>query len=203
MSVNRSRLHPPEDHNRAVAERNLEAILDAAERLVEGGSPATISAVATEAGLSRVTVYAHFATRQQLLQAVGERAAHQVSAALDEAALDEGSAMEALERGLGLAWQFLDRHQAMVQATGHDLHTEARRGLHNPVLGRLERLIERGRRQGDFRTDLPAQWLLAGFYALIHAAADEVNAGRLDAASAHGTLWATVRDLFAGPNRPS
>lgn len=50
----------PKNHNRAVAERNLESILDAAERLVERGIQATISAVAAEAGLSGVTVYATF-----------------------------------------------------------------------------------------------------------------------------------------------
>ncbi len=189
---------PPKD-NRAVAQHNLEAILDAVERLLERGAQTTISAVAAEAGLSRVTVYAHFGTREQLLEAVGRRAAQHVSAALDVAALDEGSAMDALDRGLALAWQFLDHHRAMAQATGSHLSADARRGLHETVLDRVGRLIERGRRQGDFRTDLPAEWLLASLYALIHAAADEVHAGRLEPSAAHDMLRATVHDVFLRP----
>jgi TetR/AcrR family transcriptional repressor of mexCD-oprJ operon len=62
------------------------------------------------------------------------------------------------------------------------------------------RLVERGRREGAFRTDVPGEWLLACSYALVHAAADEVRAGRLDAASAPGVLSVSLRDLFV--NRP-
>lgn len=185
------------DHNRAVAQRNLAAILDTAERLLEQGAQTTISAVAAEAGLSRVTVYAHFRTREQLLAAVAKRAAENVTAALDAAALDEGSAWDALDRGLALAWQFLDHHRAMVQATGRHVGADARRSFHETVLDRVRRLIEGGRRQGHFRTDMPAEWLLASFYALIHAAADEVHAGRLEPSVAHDVLRATLHDVFS------
>lgn len=37
---------------------------------------------------------------------------------------------------------------------------------------------------------------MAGFYALIHTATDEVRAGRLDPAGAPEVLGATLRDLF-------
>ncbi len=48
------------DHRRATAERNVQAILDSAEQLLERREPVSIAAVATHAGVSRVTVYAHF-----------------------------------------------------------------------------------------------------------------------------------------------
>ncbi len=47
-----------------------------------------------------------------------------------------------------------------------------------------------------FRTDLPAGWLVASCFALIHGCADEVRAGRLDPASALAVLTTTIRDLF-------
>jgi TetR/AcrR family transcriptional regulator, mexCD-oprJ operon repressor len=71
---------PATDHRRAIAERNVEAILDAAEQLLERRSQATIAAVAKEAGVSRVTVYAHFATREKLLEAIVERAVERATA---------------------------------------------------------------------------------------------------------------------------
>jgi len=55
------------DHRRAVAERNVEAILDAAEALLEEAAQTSFAAVATRAGVSRPTVYAHYATREALL----------------------------------------------------------------------------------------------------------------------------------------
>jgi AcrR family transcriptional regulator len=48
------------DYQRAIAERNVEAILDAVEDLLERRAQASVSAVAALAGVSRVTVYAHF-----------------------------------------------------------------------------------------------------------------------------------------------
>jgi AcrR family transcriptional regulator len=55
----RSRVpEPTPDHRRAIAERNVEAILDAAEELLEERGEATIATVAAEAGISGVTVYA-------------------------------------------------------------------------------------------------------------------------------------------------
>src|SRR4051794_41881458 len=62
------------DHRRATAERNVEKILDAAAGLLARGAAASTSAVAAAAGVSRVTVYSHFATREALLEAGAERA---------------------------------------------------------------------------------------------------------------------------------
>jgi hypothetical protein len=61
----------------------------------------------------------------------------------------------------------------------------------------LRRLIERGRADGSFRTDVPAGWLLSSFFALAHAARDDVAAGRLDPQAALAALLATVPGVFA------
>ena len=61
----------------------------------------------------------------------------------------------------------------------------------------IRKLVDRGRREGAFRTDVPAEWLVTSFLALIHAAAEEVRAG-LDSTAALEALSLTVCDLFAG-----
>ncbi len=108
---------PPKDHRQAVAERNVEAILEAAERLLERRTQATISAVAAQARFSRVTVYTHFPTREQLLEAVAERTIRTTTLALDAAGHDEGSAADALDRALAVGWRALGRYDAIAQAT--------------------------------------------------------------------------------------
>jgi len=44
------------DHQRAIAQRNVDAILDAAEDLLARRAHTTMSAVAKQAGVSRVTL---------------------------------------------------------------------------------------------------------------------------------------------------
>ena len=60
-------------YQREVASRNVEAILDAAEELLQSQRHANISAVAAQAGVSRVTVYAHFPAWAAILEAAVER----------------------------------------------------------------------------------------------------------------------------------
>ena len=143
----------------ATAERNLAAILDATERLLARHAPATISAVASEAGLSRPTVYAHFATLEALLEAVVERAVGRASAALAAAEPDAGPPLEALDRVIEVAWRELERHKSTSRAAAEQLGPEAMRRSHDTARCPIRKLIDRGRRAGDFRTDVtPTGW---------------------------------------------
>jgi AcrR family transcriptional regulator len=192
---------PSTDHRRATAERNVEAILDAAEGLLARRAQASISAVAKEAGVSRVTVYSHFPTREELLEAVVARVTRAATASIEEARPAEGNPTEALERVITVAWEELERREAIRQATAEELSPEAVWRAHQSVVQSMRRLIERGRRQGAFRTDLPVQWLLVSVLALMHAAADEVREGRLKPGAAKAAVRTTIVELFTGPGR--
>jgi TetR/AcrR family transcriptional regulator, mexCD-oprJ operon repressor len=189
---------PTRDHRRAVAERNVGAILGAAERLLERGAEASIAAVAAEAGVSRVTVYAHFPTRERLLEAVVERSVQTAGAAMDAARPDHGPAIDALDRLLAAGWGMLARHDAIARTAATQLSSDVLRDLHHSILSRVRRLAERGREDGSFREDVPIDWLVACVYALIHAAADEVRAGRMDPDAALEVLRTTMREVFVG-----
>jgi hypothetical protein len=67
----------------------------------------------------------------------------------------------------------------------------------------LAALVRRGQAGGAFRSDLPASWLLASFFALMHAYRDEVRAGRLRGEDAVATLQATLRGVFQTDSAPS
>lgn len=187
------------DHRKATAERNVEAILDATEALLERGASASTTAVAAEAGVSRVTVYAHFPTRQSLLEGATRRAVQRFRHALASVALEDGDPADALDRLIALAWSEHHRYEAVAKAVFEELGAtqiaRAHDSLHDPITA----LIERGRAEGAFRTDLPSAWLLSSYFALVHACGEEVRAGRLDADDAVPILQATLGDLFAGP----
>jgi len=191
------------DHRRATAERNVEAILDAAEALLRRRAQPSIAAVAKEAGVSRVTVYSHFATREALVEAVVARVTRAATASIEEARPSEGEPMEALERVLTVAWAELERQEAIRQAASEDLSAEAVWRAHQSAARAVRRLIERGRRSGAFRADLPVQWMLVSVLSLLHAAADEVREGRLQAKTAESAVKKTVLELFAGSAQAS
>ncbi|HUY44318.1 MAG TPA: TetR/AcrR family transcriptional regulator [Streptosporangiaceae bacterium] len=190
---------PATDHRRATAERNVRAILDAVEDLLGRRSQVSISAVAAQAGVSRVTVYSHFPTTEALLEAVVRRAVGRTATALEAAQPDSGPPPEALERLLAAGWRELDRNSAMAAAAATQLSPAALTRSHEAAHQRVLELVNRGRADGSFRADLPADWLVASIFALIHACADEARAGRLDADSALAVLTATIRDLITAP----
>ena len=189
------------DYQRAIAERNVTAMLDAVEDLLERRAPTSISAVAAQAGVSRVTVYAHFPTWEKLLEAAVERAVRQTMAALQAAHPDQGPPVQALERMLAAAWRHLARYGAMAQAVAEQLSPEAVTRTHQAAHRTIGALLQRGQADGSFRTDVPAGWLITACITLIHACAEEVRAGRIDPGDAPRVLTATVRDIFTGSRR--
>ncbi len=186
----------PTDHRRAIAARNVEAILDGVEALLERRQQPSIAAVATEAGVSRPTVYAHFPTREEMLEAVVERAVQRAAVALQSAAPQRGSPVEALDRIVTVAWRELDRNSAIAAAV--QLDPAALKRTHDAAKRYVHDLVERGQADGSFRSDLSTEWLVTSFFALMHAAGDEVRAGRMDASAALDALVPTVRSVFDG-----
>jgi AcrR family transcriptional regulator len=187
----------PTDHRRAAAERSIEAILDAAERLLAGGSDASTSAVAAAAGVSRVTLYSHFPTRPELLAAVAERVIRRGAEAIAAADPASGDPVEALDRLIEAAWGKLDRSLPLFAAGRAELSADALRRAHGQLDAPILALIKRGRRAGSFRKDLPVSWQLATYYSLMHAAADEVNANRLSTRDALTALKRTIGAALA------
>jgi len=187
---------PATDHRRAIAERNAEAIVAAAEQMMSEGEPITVSAVAARAGVSRVTFYAHFPGLPELVAAVVRRALDATKAIVAGARPDEGPALEAFARLIDAGWGQLERFGGVADAADQHVPAGELRDSHEAILGAVRALVERGRADGDIRDDLPVEWLVTTFYALLHAAADDVRAGRLDAEAAPAVLRTTIVDLL-------
>lgn len=181
---------PP--RRRADAQRNVNTIIVATRDLLRRGVLPSMSDVATAAGIGRVTLYSHFASREALLDAVVRQAMVETDRALSELALDDDEPEVALARLVRTSWPILDRHRTVRTVAQAELGTEALRTQHDQVVHHVERLITRGQDAGVFRTDMTVPWLVAVFYATLHAAADEVSAARLDSQAAPDVLVATL-----------
>jgi hypothetical protein len=85
----------------------------------------------------------------------------------------------------------LGRYHALVPANTR-LGPERLRALHEPVLGQIAPIIERGRASGPFDDAVPLHWQLTVVLELVHAASREASAGRLPADVAERALLANV-----------
>ncbi|WP_433891018.1 TetR/AcrR family transcriptional regulator [Streptomyces sp. CA-111067] len=175
---------------RADAERSRGAVLDAAVRCFAERPDAGLAAVAEAAGVTRQTVYAHFASREALVAAVADRLTAEATGAMDAAGLDQGSAPAALLRLIDIGWRLAAHYPVLSQVTAGELPGDT--GRHESVSVRLVRLVRRGQRDGDFDPALDPVWAAAAVIALSHTASTEAAAGRMSSPDARASLSTAV-----------
>ena len=183
---------PAPKRRRADADRSVAAILDAALEALASDPDSSMSEIARRAGVVRGTVYVHFPTRTALLDAVMEHAVTQVVEAMRGAEPRHGEPVEALERMLRGTWRQLAQFHGLLALNTARLSAEELHRRHVPMLDQLEPLIERGQKQGVFRSDLPVTWHLAVLRAIVHAASHEVQGGRLPESEAEAAMLSTA-----------
>ena len=89
---------------RADALRNIDAILEAAHRCLGDDPDASMGDIAKAAGVGRVTLYGHFGSRAELVEAVVQRALATFDSAMSSLDLD-GDPRQALARLVASSWQ--------------------------------------------------------------------------------------------------
>jgi AcrR family transcriptional regulator len=180
---------------RADARRNVEAILAAATSRLAADPSASVGDIAAAAGVGRMTLYGHFRTRSELVDAVLQRVVDESNEVL-RATDTSGDPAAALARLVTESWQLVHRFANVLLAAQQELPAERIHGGHDRILRRVQTLVERGQRAGAFRTDLPKTWLVNLAMRLMHGAAEDVAAGRMKSADAPrivaGTLFAAL-----------
>ncbi|GIJ63306.1 TetR/AcrR family transcriptional regulator [Virgisporangium aurantiacum] len=183
---------------RADAQRSVDAILDAAIACLVEDPNANTADIAARAGVGRVTLYGHFPSRTELVDAAFGRIvtrAEEHLATIDLA----GEPRQALADLIASSWEVVFQHRALLAAAQGTMPAERIRRHHEQPLTRVRSLIERGRHDGVFRTDQPVDWLVTVFYTVLHGAAGEIGAGRLDQAEAAGLITATLLAAYSPP----
>ncbi|MGP3977777.1 TetR/AcrR family transcriptional regulator [Streptomyces sp. 8N114] len=184
-------------NRRADARRSRASILDAAIQLLNERPDAGVGAVATAAGVTRQTVYAHFPSREQLLTAVLDRLTERTVTAMAAADPDSGPAAEALLRLLDASEEATREYPALLRLLGAlPVGSQEDAERHLPVADLLGRVVRRGQASGEFDDRLPADWLVTATIALAHAASGETESGRLSRQQARKALHASLLRLL-------
>lgn len=187
---------PPDRIKRADALRNIEAIVEAATRLLAVKPDASINDIAKAAEVGRVTLYGHFDSRAALVREVAARAIAQTDSALAQLDLD-GDPRDALGRLLEATWHLTHRFGAVVVAASQALPPEQMRRAHDEPAARVRGLLERGRSAGEFRSDVPIDWQISVIQAILHGASAAVHRGEITAVDAPSLVRDTVLAALA------
>src|SRR5690625_815739 len=189
-------------NQRADAQRNRAKILAATVTAIRKNSDASVADIAAEAGVGRMTLYGHFKTRLELIEAALVQSLERGEEVLREVPLD-GDPIAAFQRLIASSWMLVDHSLALLAAAQRELPAARIRQMHEKAEARMRRLLERGQREGTFRADLPVTWLLTTTHVVINGAAEEVRAGRLDPDDAPWFIDAILLPAFTTAAQPA
>jgi len=154
--------------------------------------------IAAQAGLGRVTLYGHFSSRQELIEAALVRTITRSEAELSRVDLS-GDPVEALKRLVDHSWRIVHDFHLLLGVAESALSNDQIRAHHGKPLARVQDLIERGQKENRMRRDVTAEWLTACMMAILHEAAAQVRAGRMtDAEAAHAASAAVIAVVTPG-----
>lgn len=164
---------------RADARQNAEKIVQAAITCLGRSPEASMNDIAKEAGVGRVTLYAHFASREVLVETAMIRLLSQGDEVLEGVDLT-GDPREGLRALMESGWLLITQATSVLQAAHSALPAGRVQELHAKPERRVHNLIRRGQSEGIFRADIPADLLASALHHILHGAATDVATGRLD-----------------------
>ena len=180
---------------RSDAERSEEALVASTIKHILADGDVNISAVARDAGVSRVTLYTHFPTKEDLVEAALHSTVERTERLL-AAIPDEGPATEVITRILRTSWQQVHENTNLHAVAQAVLPPERIQMSHGALHSLLSALLVRGQAEGDVRTDLSRAWMISVAFAMVHLAAEQARDGMTEPEVIGETLVETVLSIL-------
>lgn len=163
---------------RADARQNAEKIVQAAVTCLGRNAEASMNDIAQEAGVGRVTLYAHFPSREALVEAALIRLLAQGDEVLEAIDLT-GDPRDVLRALMESGWLLIAQAASILHAAQASLPPGRVQELHAKPEQRVHDLIRRGQAEGVFRADISPDLLASVLHHVLHGAAGDVATGRL------------------------
>lgn len=161
---------------RADAYRNRDAIIEASLGVLGSNPHASVADVAAAAGISRSTLYAHLPSRRALVEAAFRRAISLLDRDLTN--LDPAlGPRDSLDRLVGASSWVLGSLPSIMSAAEQEVDHAQLRRMRTGSLAGIQRILEKGRSEGVFRTDQDVRWQAQCVLAVTQAGALRVKSG--------------------------
>ncbi|MCU1479205.1 MAG: putative TetR-family transcriptional regulator [Subtercola sp.] len=151
-----STLTPSKQPRRDAAENRI-AILESARLLLNRDPEASLEAIAAGAGLSRRSIYGHFATRDELIGEIQTLGGQRVTAAL--AHIDHSDTRVAIALIGARLWSEVENVRVMAQLAVRGPQRQTFADALRPVREKLLSIVDRGIAARELRTDVAAETL--------------------------------------------
>jgi AcrR family transcriptional regulator len=160
----------------SVQARTRAAILDATACALAVNRTATLPEIATVAGVGRTTLHRYFADRETLIYEATVDSIRVLTETGDEAATEDGPAIEAMRRFITAAVSVGER---LVFLFGDPAVLRDIPPAQCPNEELLINLIKRGQDEGVFDPDLNPTWIRHALYGLVLQGCEQAMAGVL------------------------
>lgn len=174
MTMDRQKKAKPQ---RRHARANRAAIVEAAIVALAENPDASMAEVAQAAGVVRRTVYAHFASRSELLEGIAEEAFAELMAAAQQGTDVPEDPSAALAELTLRIWPVGDRFRMLLSTARKDFGDERIHDILEPMRSLLRTMVERGRDCGAFSAYLPVDVLVATAEAVTIGQLEQANRG--------------------------
>jgi AcrR family transcriptional regulator len=178
---------------RRTPRRTRDRILAAAAAVLAKDTGASLAQISAAAGVGRTTVYRYFATRGDLIEALAVESMRVVRDVFVDCRLDDGSVPDVLGRIADTVLPLAAELRYLDTAQGAWDLPEVQR-VWDAIVDDLDRLVERGQRDGDLRADVPAALVVNVFVGALWGVDEGIREGRIALAGTGRRLVAVVLD---------
>ncbi|MFF1447669.1 TetR/AcrR family transcriptional regulator [Streptomyces sp. NPDC058274] len=168
------------------AQANRRRILEAARESLSVDPDTTIDDIARAAGVARRTLYGHFASREELLDALADDAVETVRQTFVELRVPGEAPDVALARFTLAVWGIGDRYRMLI-ALGRRGLKGGIHGVLTPVRALATELLAEGQRDGVFADHLPAEVLAHAHESMVISLLESVNNGTWEGSASAAT----------------
>jgi AcrR family transcriptional regulator len=169
---------------------NRAALLAAARVVLNRDPDGPLDAIAVEAGLSRRSVYGHFATRDELVRELVATGTARVAGAL--ATVDHADPLVRLALIAARMWAEVDDVRVMTLFAVRGPYQELVARELAPLRARLRAAVDEGAASGRIRSDIPAPVLARLLESSAIAVLDEATRSALTTAAGHRYVMLAV-----------
>jgi len=166
------------------------AILEAAFDLLSRRPASTLADIADHAGVGRATLHRQFSSREALIAELSRVAIQELNAAIDHACKDATSHTDGLRRTLAAILPLGMRHGFLATEPVADDPEIAALLERDSTALRAE--IEAARAEGLFAADVPTDWIVETFDAVIYAGWQSIRKQQLTPDQATRLAWRTL-----------
>ncbi len=153
----------------ARAIRSRRALLDAGIELLLQNPSASLSEIATHAGVGRATLYRQFDSREQLIQTLAVESFNLKEQRLAPLKDQKLTAEETLTQLFELLMPLADRFHFLLSLWNIAEKDPEVMALYNRQLYDLVALVERGKKEGSINQNLDSNWLVCLIDSLMYS----------------------------------